>query len=399
MKKVKLFSLIITSIFLCLTSSCSVKLPGMNSSSSRIENISSNCVSSKIESESSINESSNLVSTSESSNSYIETNCDPLEIHFLELGNKYVGDSTFIKAGETDILIDAGSRTTSSTTLNNAIKEYCSDGILEYVIATHAHQDHIAGFKGSSANPGVLKTFKVNTFIDFPKTNSTSQIYNDYITLRDEQIENGSKHYTALECCKGINGGKQSFQIAKGITLNILYQKYYEEQAAEENDYSVCVLISQNDNHFLFTGDLEKKGEESLVQSNKLPHVKVFKGGHHGSSTSNNDVLLDAITPENICICTCAGTSEYTDTKDNQFPCQETINRFAKHTDKIYITSQVDKYVSNANWKKTDGGTVKPMNGRINVVSTYDSFSIHCSNNDIILKDTEWFKNNRVWIN
>ena len=36
-----------------------------------------------------------------------------LQIHFLELGNKYTGDCTYIKAGDTDILIDAGSRTSS----------------------------------------------------------------------------------------------------------------------------------------------------------------------------------------------------------------------------------------------------------------------------------------------
>ena len=33
-----------------------------------------------------------------------------LSIHFMELGNEYAGDSIYIKAGETDILIDAGSR-------------------------------------------------------------------------------------------------------------------------------------------------------------------------------------------------------------------------------------------------------------------------------------------------
>ena len=31
-------------------------------------------------------------------------------IHFLEVGNKYTGDCTYVKAGDIDILIDAGSR-------------------------------------------------------------------------------------------------------------------------------------------------------------------------------------------------------------------------------------------------------------------------------------------------
>ena len=36
-----------------------------------------------------------------------------LDIHFLELGNKYTGDCTYINAGGVDILIDAGSKTSS----------------------------------------------------------------------------------------------------------------------------------------------------------------------------------------------------------------------------------------------------------------------------------------------
>ena len=41
-----------------------------------------------------------------------------LEIHFLELGNKYTGDCTYIKAGDKDILIDAGSKASSIETID-----------------------------------------------------------------------------------------------------------------------------------------------------------------------------------------------------------------------------------------------------------------------------------------
>ncbi|MGN0823319.1 MAG: hypothetical protein ACI4NG_06065, partial [Candidatus Gallimonas sp.] len=37
-----------------------------------------------------------------------------LSIHFMELGNKYAGDSTLIKIGDTEILVDAGSRKSSA---------------------------------------------------------------------------------------------------------------------------------------------------------------------------------------------------------------------------------------------------------------------------------------------
>ena len=115
----------------------------------------------------------------------------PLDINFLELGNKYTGDSTFIKAGDVDILIDAGSRKNSATTISTFIDTYCTDGVLEYVIATHAHQDHIAGFVGSNTDTGILKKYRIDTLIDFSLTNATSAIYNDYISLRDEKVASG----------------------------------------------------------------------------------------------------------------------------------------------------------------------------------------------------------------
>ncbi len=67
---------------------------------------------------------------------------DDLLITFMELGNWETGDSTFIKAGDTDILIDAGSNISSIPFIKQTIDQYCQDGKLEYVIVTHAHEDH-----------------------------------------------------------------------------------------------------------------------------------------------------------------------------------------------------------------------------------------------------------------
>ena len=94
-----------------------------------------------------------IVTVSLSSN--IITYDEDLLIHFMELGNKFTGDSIYIKAGDTDILIDAGSRASSSTTISEYIDTYCTDGILEYVIVTHAHQDHIPGSSLVPTNPAI----------------------------------------------------------------------------------------------------------------------------------------------------------------------------------------------------------------------------------------------------
>lgn len=311
-----------------------------------------------------------------------------MTINFLELGNAYTGDSTFIKAGDIDILIDAGSRNGSAKTIGDFIDTYCTDGKLEYVIATHAHQDHIAGFVGTKEATGVFERYEVGTIIDFAQHNTTSKVYNDYITKRDAEVAAGAAHYTALECAKELNGAKKIYDLAPGITMEILYQKFYENQTDDENDYSVCTLFTQGTNHYLLTGDLEKKGEQSLVENNTLPKVQLFKGAHHGSYTANTDELLSVIQPETVCICCCAGSTEYTSNPDNTFPAQAAINRLGKYTDKIYVTT-----VTSTNENKYES-----MNGNIKFYCEKGTaYQVTGSNNNTILKDTEWFKSNRTW--
>ena len=138
----------------------------------------------------------------------------------------------------------------------------------------------------------------------------------------------------------------------------------------------------------MFTGDLEKEGEESLVEKNNLQQVELYKAGHHGSKTSSHNVLLDVIQPKVVCVCCCAGSSEYTDINENQFPTQEFIDRVAPYTSNVFVTTMCLDYSNNK---------FKSMNGNIVVCcNQYDyAVTISCSNNKTILKNTKWFKNNR----
>ena len=313
-----------------------------------------------------------------------------LSIHFLELGNQYTGDCTLIDVGETEILIDAGSRKNSAATIKKYVDQYCNDGVLEYVIATHADQDHIAGFVGNSGTPlrtGILYQYSIGTLIQFPLTSKTTQILAEYRTAVEYAKGKGTAVYTALECWNNTNGAQRSYTLGAGITMNFLYQKYYEETTGDENDYSVCMLLTQGENNYLFTGDLEKKGEASLVENNTLPKCKLYKGGHHGSPTSSTDALLSVIQPEIVCVCCCAGSAEYTSTPANQFPSQAFVDRIAPYTDKVYVTTRISD----------DGNSGVSMNGNI-VVSCTDGkrVTVNCTNNNILLKDTDWFKENRT---
>jgi competence protein ComEC len=320
-------------------------------------------------------------------------------IHFLELGNKYTGDCTLIKCGDTEVLIDAGSRKSSATTISSYINEYI-DGDLDYVIATHAHQDHIAGFVGTgsgNSKTGILYNYKVGTLIQFANHNSSATIYDNYVSaVNYAKSTNGTNVYTALQCWNETDGASRTYYLndEKTLSLNILYNYYYENTTTDENDYSVCVLLSYTPTdgeakYYLFTGDMEGDGEEYLVQYNSLPQVELFKGAHHGSKTSSTDALLSVIKPKNVAVCCCSGSTEYTTNSDNTFPTQAFIDRISSYTANVYCTTLVTDYKN---------GKYEAMNGNIVFyATTTDTYTLKlwCSNNYTLLKDTDWFKSNR----
>lgn len=309
-----------------------------------------------------------------------------LQVHFLELGNRYTGDCTYIKAGDTDILIDAGSKADSIPTITEYINRFVTDGVLEYVIVTHAHEDHWAGFATNENVDSIFDLYECKTIIDFAQTNQKedARLYVNYLRERDAEIEAGAVHYTAKEC---IEQGKDVFTLSDGITMKILDQKYYYEKASTENDHSVCTLITYGDENLLFTGDLEEKGELSLIERNSLPRVTLYKAGHHGSKTSSSTELMEVIKPEIVCVCCCAGSSEYTDTNENQFPTQQFVDNVAPYTDKVYVTTLCNDYKNN---------DFTSMNGNITVFFGLSGVTVAFTASDLKLKDTEWFKNNRV---
>ena len=307
-----------------------------------------------------------------------------LQIHFLELGNYYTGDCVYIKAGDTDILIDAGSKYSSVPTISAYLNEYVEDNKLEYVIVTHAHEDHYAGF---AANVGIFDLYECEVIIDFAQTNQKpdADMYTRYIAKRDAEIAAGATHYTALDC---IEQGKTDFAVSDGINMKILNSYYYaNKDSSGENNHSVCMLLTEGENNYLFTGDLEEKGEKKLVELNDLPEVVLYKAGHHGSKTSSSDALLSVIKPQIVCVCCCAGSSEYTKTEANKFPTQAFIDRVAPYTDQVYVTTI---------FESDEDKTFKSLNGDITVCSDGSRVWVVCSASDLILRETAWFEEKRT---
>lgn len=365
---------------------------------------------------------------------YEEIPTADLSIHFLELGNKSTGDCILIKCGDTEVLIDAGSEQNSATTLKSYIDEYCTDGRLEYVISTHADQDHIAAFVGNksgSSYTGLLYRYEIGTFIKFDRSDKplttdsgNSTLYAQYLDAVSYLETRGTAVYTASQCYDQKDGAQRQYYLdeEETISFNILYNYYYYNSSPDENNYSVVTLLTQEleggNKNFLFTGDLEKDGESKLVdyytteyaelpaeyrtEYNILPqNVDLYKAGHHGSGTSSTQKLLEVIQPQNVAVCCCAGAPEYTVNNANTFPYQASIDNIGRYTEKIYVTSvatglpaydpETDKFAS-----KSYGG-YESLNGNIVFYTVNGRLKLWCSNNTTVLKDTEWFRTYRTW--
>ncbi len=318
----------------------------------------------------------------------IGTVYDDFQIHFMQLGNNKNGDAIYIKAGDNDILIDAGASNT--TTIKNYMNKYVKDNKLEYVIVTHSDSDHLEGIVGTKSNPGILESYEIDTLIDFNYVVSETEIYKNYIEKRDNLIrDNKIKHLTASECLDNGNKDEASYDLGNGISMNILYNKYYfEPSKRNNNDHSVITLFKYNNHNFLLTGDLEKDGEKAFVEHYKnknFPNVDLYKAGHHGSETSSNAEFLSLIKPS-ICVASCsAGNPEYTNNYLNVFPTQDFITRISKYTDQVFATS----YGMDSK--------EKPLNGNVIVSCDGNSTAVACSNNVTLLKDTEWF-NSKIYV-
>ena len=323
-----------------------------------------------------------------------------VSVHFLELGNKYTGDCTYIKVGENiDILIDCGSRANSVGYVKNYLDSYVTDGILDYVIVTHAHQDHYAGFATTSSD-SIFDLYYCDTIVTFSGTTSTktnTSLYKKFVAeLNSAKTIDTSTNTTKPSNVKTVKDYIDSNPIinldpTNNITLQFLETEFTDTpDTKNENNNSVCCMINQGDKNFLFTGDLEGEGEESLISMNSLPKVELYKAGHHGSGTSSSADLcaeiFDVNNPAVVCVCCCAGSSEYSTNLENQFPTKAFVERVSIWTTLVYVTTLCIDYKNNE---------FVSFNGNITISSSSTGLSVKGSNNDVLLKDSDWFKQNR----
>ena len=87
------------------------------------------------------------------------------------------------------------------------------------------------------------------------------------------------------------------------------------------------------DKNFLFTGNLEEKGEKDMLKHYPDLEVDVLKAGQHGSKKSSSSAFLEQLKPEMTLIS--VGKNNRT-----KLPHQETLTRLEGINSKVYRTDQ-----------------------------------------------------------
>ncbi|MBO1307038.1 DNA internalization-related competence protein ComEC/Rec2 [Enterococcus sp. 669A] len=122
---------------------------------------------------------------------------------------------------------------------------------------------------------------------------------------------------------------KEGDVIGKKLKLHVLSPKISDGS----NNNSLVTYFSIKEKSFLLTGDLEKEGEEDLIQRYPQLQVDVLKIGHHGSKTSTSPAFVQQLQPESVVIS--AG-------KNNRYghPAPETLATLEEAETTIYRTDQ-----------------------------------------------------------
>lgn len=212
--------------------------------------------------------------TSFNTNKFILSKEGYISVHYIDVGQ---GDSILINVNNKNLLIDSGPTDSESDLLSylDSLKIHN----LDYVIATHPHEDHIGNMSK------IIDKYNVISFYS-PKVSYTSKCFEDMITsLKNKNL----KIHVIKEGTHSINLGTNTL-VTVYSPINTTYDDNY-------NNYSPIIKIQFGKISFMFTGDAEELVEKQVLNSYKNLKSNVLKVGHHGSSSSSCKEFINAVDP------------------------------------------------------------------------------------------------------
>ncbi len=235
-----------------------------------------------------------------------------LNILYLDVGQ---ADSILIHNQGKTMLIDAGNNEDGE----KLVSYIQSLGIqkIDYLIGTHAHEDHIGGLDD------IIENFTIGTFYMPYDTRTTTQTYKEVIQMANDKN---------LKILNPKVGDTITLGGAQGIIMAV-----DNENPEEVNNTSIVLQLEYGTQKYLFMGDAESQVESSR----QWEDIDVLKVGHHGSNTSSSVNFIKQVQPE-LAIVSVGEGNTYNLPKQNIMERLESIGAKIYRTDEsgtIYITS------------------------------------------------------------
>ena len=242
-----------------------------------------------------------------------------LQVHFIDVGQ---ADAALVICDGHYMLIDGGNAEDSD--LVYSYLEHHGAKNLDYMVASHAPEDHIGGLSGA------LNYAKVDTAL-CPVTEYSSKVFQNMVKYLEQQ----GKSLTVPAPGDKFDLGSARVEILGPV------QEY-----DDTNNTSIVLRIDYGETSFLFTGDMETGAEKDLLESGADVRATVLKAGHHGSDTSTGYQFLREVSPRYTVISVGEG---------NKYghPSDEVLSRFRDAGTEVYRTDMQGHVIA-----ESDGKTV-----------------------------------------
>ena len=217
----------------------------------------------------------------------IDNDPNIMEVHYIDVGQ---GDSILIRVNNKVLLIDSGPKNSKSK-LTKYLNSLNIKNI-DYLIATHPHEDHIGNIST------IINNYKVNKFYS-PKVTTNTKTFEKIVST----LKNNNLKITILD------NTTSSINLGNNTSVKV-YSPIEDFKDDNLNNYSPIIKITFGKTSFLFTGDAEEYVEKQVVNNVSNLSSNVLKLGHHGSSSSTCKEFLDAVNPD-IAIITVGIDNEY----------------------------------------------------------------------------------------